>query len=230
MPSVLFLSLMNSAAWGGSEEIWGQSAICLSKKNYKIGVCCFNWAGKEEKLQQLKDAGCELFLLPGRNETRSLIGKLKLKKRLQTVPFKNFQRIIVNQGGWKDVAHGPFKKLNHRLPPYVLLFHNYDETDLLPTDKKRLFKHWVHGADKNIGDAARIFSAIQKTIDVRVPQQAVLFNPITFQQPTAITPFRDSPGNKLKFSMLAELDTKRKAQDQLIKTLATDKWANRDFE
>ena len=230
MPSVLFLSLMNSAAWGGSEEIWHQSAIYLSKKDFKVGVCCFNWPGKEEKLEELKNSGVDLFLLPGRNDTRSLIGKLKLKKRLYTVPFKNYERIIVNQGGWKDVAHGPFKKLNHGLPPYVLLFHNYDESDLLPADKKRLFLHWVNGAQKNVGDAGRIFSGIQKSIDVNVPYQAILFNPITFAQPVEITPFADSPENKLTFTMLAELDVKRKAQDELIKTLATEKWRARNFE
>jgi len=52
MDSVLFISIMNSAAWGGSEEIWYKSALHLAAKNQKVGVCCFNWKGKEEKLQQ----------------------------------------------------------------------------------------------------------------------------------------------------------------------------------
>jgi hypothetical protein len=86
--SVLFLSLMNSAAWGGSEEIWYKAALYLAKKDHQVGICCFNWPEKEEKLQQLTNAGCELFLLPGRNETTTLIGKFKLRKKLRAVPFK----------------------------------------------------------------------------------------------------------------------------------------------
>jgi len=230
MPSVLFLSLMNSAAWGGSEEIWYQSALWLAKKNYKVGVCCHNWPGKEEKLQQLTNAGCRLFLLPGRNETNTLIGKFTLRKKLRAVPFKNYERAIVNQGGWKDVVHGPFKKLNAYLPPYSLLFHNYDQNDLLTGDKKKLFSHWVQGAEKNIADAGRIFSIIKKSMDIDIPNQQVLFNPITFKSPGNTTPFVTSPENKLVFTMLAELDTKRKAQDQLINTLGAEKWKNRDFE
>ena len=230
MPSVLFLSLMNSAAWGGSEEMWYKAALYLAKKKYKVGICCYNWSGKEEKLQQLKDAGCELFLLPGRHETTTLIGKFKLRKKLRAVPFKKYQRVIVNQGGWKDVVHGPFKKLNSRLPTYSVLFHNYDENELLTGNKRKLFRHWVQGSEKNIGAAEKIFSIITKSIEVKIPCQAVLFNPLTFQSPDEITPFINPPDNKLKFTMLAELDTKRKAQDQLIKTFATEKWKQRDFE
>jgi glycosyltransferase involved in cell wall biosynthesis len=230
MPSVLFLSLMNSAAWGGSEEIWYKSALYLAKKNYKVGISCFNWPGKEEKLQQLTNAGCELFLLPGRNETTTLIGKFKLRNKLRAVPFKNYERVIVNQGGWKDVVHGPFKKLNFHLPPYSLLFHNYDENELLSDHKKKLFTNWVQGAEKNIGAAEKIFSVIKKNIDADIPDQQVLFNPISFQSPENFTPFIISPHDKLVFTMLAELDIKRKAQDQLINTLSADKWANRNFE
>ena len=230
MPSVLFLSLMNSATWGGSEEIWYRAALYLAKKNYKVGICCFNWPGKEERLQQLTNAGCELFLLPGRKETNTLIRKFKLRKKLRAVPFKNYERVIVNQGGWKDVVHGPFKKLNFHLPPYSLLFHNYDENDLLTGYKKKLFSDWVQSAEQNIGDAGRIFSIIKKSIGMDVPNQQVLFNPITFEIPENSTPFVTSPENKLVFTMLAELDIKRKAQDQLINTLAKDKWKDRNFE
>ena len=230
MPSVLFLSLMNSAAWGGSEEMWHKAALYLAKKNYKVGICCFNWPGKEEKIQQLTNAGCELFLLPGRNETTSLIGKFKLRNKLRVVPFKNYERVIVNQGGWKDVVHGPFKKLNLHLPPYSLLFHNYDENDLLPGHKKKLFTHWVQGAEKNISAAEKVFSIIKKNIGVDIPNQEVLFNPISFQSPENFTPFKTPPQDKLIFIMLAELDIKRKAQDQLINTLSADKWATRNFE
>ncbi len=230
MPSVLFLSLMNSAAWGGSEEMWYKAALYLSKKKYKVGICCFNWPGKEEKLHQLKNAGCELFLLPGRNETNTLIGKFKLRKKLRAVPFNNYDRVIVNQGGWKDVVHGPFKKIDLHLPAYSLIFHNYDENEFLTGHKKKLFCHWVQGAEKNIGAAEKIFSVIKKNTGADIPNQEVLFNPISFQSPENFTSFKTSPADKLIFTMLAELDIKRKAQDQLINALSADKWTNRNFE
>ena len=230
MASVLFLSLMNSAAWGGSEEIWYHTALRLAKSNYSVGVCCFSWPGKEDKIQILENAGCKIFLLPGRMHSRGLLRKFQISIKLRAIPFNHYEKIIVNQGGWKDIVHGPYKTLNKILPSYTLLFHNYDETDHLSKGKKNLFHNWINKAEKNIGDAGRIFTGIKKSTDIEVPRQEVLFNPITFSQAVNVTPFSSSPESKLIFAMLAELDVKRKAQDLLLKTLATDKWQERNYE
>src|SRR6187399_343154 len=229
MDSVLFISLMNSAAWGGSEEIWYKSALHLAGKNQNVGVCCFNWEGKEEKLQQLQNAGCKLYLLPGESETRSLWGKYKLNETLYSIPFSDYKKAIVNQGGWKDVAHGPFKKLYQKLPPYILIFHNYDTLEKLQDNKKKSLHNWVQKAEKNIGAAGRIFSVIKNTCNLDIPRKYVLFNPVTIKLPGFQTPFTSSAENRLEFTVLAELDVKRKAQDILIKSLATEKWKNRNF-
>ena len=229
MDSVLFISLMNSAAWGGSEEIWYRSALYLADKNQNVGVCCFNWEGKEEKLLQLQNAGCKLYLLPAKSETRSLLGKYKLNKALYSIPFSDYNKAIINQGGWKDVAHGPFKKLYQKLPPYVLLFHNYDTLEKLKGSKKKLLHNWVQHAEKNIGDAGRIFSVIKNTCNLDIPRTYVLFNPVTIQLPGSQTPFASAVENRLELAVLAELDVKRKAQDVLVQAFAKEKWRHRNF-
>ena len=229
MDSVLFISLMNSAAWGGSEEIWYRSALYLAGKNQNVGVCCFNWEGKKEKLLQLQNAGCKLYLLPAKSETRSLLGKYKLNKALYSIPFSDYNKAIINQGGWKDVVHGPFKKLYQKLPPYVLLFHNYDTLEKLQHNKIKSLHNWVLNAEKNIGAAARIFSVIKNTCNLDIPRNYVLFNPVTIQLPGYQTPFTTPAESKLVFTVLAELDVKRKAQDVLIKTLAAEKWKTRNY-
>ena len=229
MDSVLFISLMNSTAWGGSEEIWYRSALHLAGKNQNVGVCCFNWEGKEEKLQQLQTAGCKLYLLPGKSEARSFWGKYKVNEALYSIPFSDYKKAIVNQGGWKDVAHGPFKKLYEKLPPYILIFHNYDTLEKLQGNKKKSLHNWVQRADKNIGDAGRIFSVIKNTCNLDIPRNDVLFNPVTIQLPGGQTPFTSPAEDQLIFTVLAELDVKRKAQDVLIQVLAAEKWKNRNF-
>ena len=230
MNSILFLSLMNSAAWGGSEEIWHKTAIRLARRNYKTGVCCFYWKEKEDKLQELTEAGCELHLLPGRPETKLLNGKYKLEKAVRSVPFSEYNKVIVNQGGWKDVAHGPFKELYKKFQGYSLIFHNYDPSEKLQGGRKKSLYNWVNNAEKNFGDAARIFTVIRITSDLDIPRNHVLFNPVTIQLPNGETPFTSPVENKLQFTVLAELDIKRKAQDVLIRTLSTTKWKARNFE
>lgn len=228
MPSIFFLSLMNSDSWGGSEEIWFRSAIHLAQKGIKVAVCCFNWPAKQDKLDQLTNAGCELYLLAGRNETTSLWNKMKLKTAIQKLPLENYDEIIINQGGWKDIVHGPLKSVYRRCKNYSLVYHNYDREKLSPA-KTQLFIKWVKKAKMNIGDAARIFSEIAKTNSVLIPNQRVLFNPITFAAPTQYTPFVNSVNDNLNFIVLAQLDLKRKAQDILVKALSGEKWKARKW-
>jgi glycosyltransferase involved in cell wall biosynthesis len=220
---------MNSDVWGGSEEIWFRSAIYLSQKGYKVGACCFDWPGKEAKLDQLKTAGCGLYLLPGRNETRSIGKRIRLRTTIQELPVENYDEVIINQGGWKDIVHAPFQSIYKRCPSYSIVYHNYDRERLSP-GKKRLFNKWVTKAKTNIGDAARIFPAIAEVNAIAIPNQQVVFNPITFHAPGRYTPFTSSPMDKLNLIVLAQLDVKRKAQDLLITALSAEKWKSRSWE
>ena len=229
MRSVFFLSLMNSDSWGGSEEIWFRSALHLAQKGYKVAVCCFNWPGKQNKLDRLTSAGCELHLLPGRNETTSLWHKIKLKAAIKKLPIEYYDEVIINQGGWKDIVHGPWKNTYSRCKTYSLVYHNYDREKLSP-GKKQLMTQWVRNAKTNIGDASRIFIEIAKTNSILIPNQRVLFNPITFTSPDQYTPFVNSVDDRLNFIVLAQLDLKRKAQDILIKALSAEKWKARNWQ
>ncbi|HEX6847231.1 MAG TPA: glycosyltransferase family 4 protein [Chitinophagaceae bacterium] len=229
MKSVLFISLMNSDVWGGSEEIWYQAALWLAKEKHKIGVCFFGWPGKENRIEEFKKAGCTVFLLPGKNETRSIIGRFRLKHKLRSVPFHQYDHVVVNQGGWKDVVHSPFKNLWKKLPSYSLLFHNYNIEEKVSGQKLKCLGDWVNYSKVNMGAAARIFTETIKAYSVKIPNHRVLYNPITFTPPKETVHY-PSISDKINFSMLAALDTERKAQDVLVKALANDKWKNRDWE
>ena len=220
---------MNSDAWGGSEEIWFHAAFRLVKKKYRVGICCFNWPGKEKKLDELAKAGCEIYLLPGRNETRSVWKKIKLNASIRKIPVESFDKVFVNQGGWKDIVHSPFKNVYSRCKNYSVIYHNYDYEKLSP-GKLKLFQKWITNARNNIGDAQKIFSVIAEKNPITIPNQEVLFNPITFAPPNDYTAFTSLPADKLKLIVLAQLDVKRTAQDILITTLSTEKWKARNWE
>jgi glycosyltransferase involved in cell wall biosynthesis len=100
----------------------------------------------------------------------------------------------------------------------------------LSPGKLKLFNKWVANAKTNIGDAARIFSAITEVNSLTIPTQQVLFNPITFEPPRQFTPFINSVNDSLNFIMLAQLDIKRKAQDILIQALSSEKWRIRNWQ
>lgn len=222
---------MNGASWGGSEELWFQSAIATARKGIKTGVCCFDWPEKQAKLAQLKEAGCELFLLPGKSSTRSqLLPNIKLKKLLASIPFEEYELVIVNQGGWKEIVHGPFKSLHERLKDYIILYHNYNVNEKLNPLKKDNLQAWVFKARKNMGATLKIFHAMRDVYKIAIDKTEKLFNPLTITAPNEPIPFPGLINGKYQFSVLAALDIERKAQDVLIRSLSHSEWKDRNWE
>jgi glycosyltransferase involved in cell wall biosynthesis len=232
MPSVLFFSVMNGAAWGGSEELWYQSALWTARQGYPVAVCCFDWREKAGRLKELEKAGCRLYLLPGKEETRHrpLFRNSKLRAKLAEIPFEQYDKVILNQGGWKDLVHGPVKKLVTRLKDYCIIYHNYNANEKLTGTRAALLQQWVNGAAKNIGATLEIFRTMEGVYKLTVPRQEKLFNPLTIPIPGSATPFPPTKEGKYCFAVLAALDIERKAQDLLIKCLAHPDWKERNWE
>lgn len=225
MKSIIFLSVMNGAGWGGSEEQWYQLALYYAKLKTRTAVVFFYWPEKEEKIIALKEAGCQVYLLP--QKTKSIFYKLNLSRELNKIPFREFEYAYINQGGWEDVLHSPFKKLNKKLPPYLLSFHNYQSGSRLSTNKLMLLKDWVKNASLNISDAKKTFEVLEKDLGINISRKKVMHNPITFPVPASASPY---PKNEnVKLIMLAALDVERKAQDVLIETLSSNKWKERNW-
>ncbi|UEG50916.1 glycosyltransferase family 4 protein [Ferruginibacter lapsinanis] len=228
MKSVLFLSLMNGSAWGGSEEIWYKTALWMADNNYTVDVCCYDWDEKKSRLSELEKRGGTVHLLPSKKILKSVFGKWKLQQRLKNIPFEKYDFVFINQGSWNDVVYGPLKHLYKRLTSYALCSHNYNVNDTLSKHKTSIYSHWINNACVNMAATEKVFDTIKQNLHITVPKQKVIYNPITFAVPQYITPY-PALNNQYIWIMLAELDNYRKAQDILIKTLSTEKWMQRNW-
>lgn len=229
MPSILFLSLMNSDPWGGSEEQWFAFAQSLLQQGFRVAVVCHDWPGKKEKLQPLENEGATIYLLPGRNKTQNIFGKWKLKNQLHQIPFKDFDWVYVNQGGWKDIAHAPFSNFYKKLPRYMISYHNYDASAKLSLKKKKSMEAWVMHAAYNIADAKKVFEVFENIFYIKIPRQIVYHNPVSFVPPVSPPAFPPLENGNYLWCMLAALYKDRKAQDVLIETLSAQKWTSRNW-
>lgn len=217
---------MNGAAWGGSEELWYKMALYYSSKGVNTGVVCFNWPDKSQRLQMLEESGCTLYLLLHKKEA---FQKIKVGWQLRKIPFEAYSFIVVNQGGWKDIAEKPFRNLYQRLGNYILLFHNYDKGASLSATKKNSLYQWMKKAKLNVGASTEIFTTITNEMGITPANTTVWPNPITFNVPpaAAVYPFLDEP---VQWVLLTALDIQRKAQHCLINALAAAKWKARNWQ
>ncbi|MBK9487168.1 MAG: glycosyltransferase [Chitinophagaceae bacterium] len=227
MKSVFFLSLMNGGAWGGSEELWFRTALWMSRHDYKIGIGCYDWAEKQDRITELKNAGCAIYLLPNK---KGLFKKAAVKKALQSIPFQEYNLTVINQGGWEEILHSPFSNLYKKLPAYIILNHNYNENAVLSFKKQKLLEQWITGAQMNFGATQKIFEVIQNKFNISIDNKQTLVNPVTFTPDTTPGLYPPVTNDSCTWVMLAELDTARKAQDILINALSSPKWKARNWQ
>lgn len=226
MKSILFLSVMNGSAWGGSEEQWYQAANWMSRNGYRVGVCVFDWEEKKPKLDLLKKNGCRIYLLP--HKGNGMFSTWKKQQYLHKIPFHEYDAVYVNQGGWHDIAHGPFKKLYKKLPPYALSFHNYQLGAGLKTSTVSILNAWIsHAAFCNAATGI-IYQMLENEYGIKGMHKEVTYSPITFPAPGQL-PASSYGNRKPVFLTLGALDTRRKAQDVLIKCFAGNQWKNREW-
>jgi glycosyltransferase involved in cell wall biosynthesis len=218
---------MNGSYWGGSEELWYRTALWMNANGHEVGVCCYDWPEKKEKLEALSDKGATIYLLPRASRTFFGTG---LKKMIGAIPFESYDLIVINQGGYKEVVYPPFNKLYKRFRKYVLCFHNYDTSEKLPSCQVKALDNWMQNAAMNVAAARKIFEVILKNFGISVTKKEVWVNPITFKPPNDITPYPALQNGDYIWTMLAELDMARKGQDMLVECLSTSKWKQRNWK
>ncbi len=234
--SCFFISLMNGAPWGGSEELWYRTALLMAHSGIKTGCAVYDWKEKEEKLSMLEKAGCRVYRMPNLEKTRSnflpaFFRKLRYKNRLrqfiETLPVTEYKTTVINQGGF-EVIHSPWKHFHKKLDRFLLTFHNYDERQNFSTTQKGILNAWLDSAAANLFDAGKIKDVLQKQLGREIPSASVQVNPITFQSPSSIVSYPATDGDYI-FSVFAALDIKRKTQDKLVSIFAASKWKERPF-
>jgi glycosyltransferase involved in cell wall biosynthesis len=233
--SILFISTMNGDPWGGSEEFWFHLSRWMASQGFRVGCSFFEWpAGKQDKIRQLEEAGCQVYPIPNPKSATNPFQKMMIRKRgygyLKKLCAQDWSIVCISQGGYEDVTHRPFRFLYKDLQKFALVYHNYNETHRLSAKRIANLNHWINKALLNMGDASRIFDGMKKITGLEVPRSFVLNNPLTIPYQPGISPWpSNDPDGNYVFTMLAQLDISRKAQDVLIEALSTAKWKERNW-
>lgn len=235
MSSIFFISLMAGSPWGGSEELWYRTALLAAKKGIRVGCAVYYWPGKEKKMQDLADLGCSIYYLPNKGRSKknlveriqNKISKYRLKKIRNTLPVHDYELVVINQGAF-EITTPEWRTFYRRLEKFVLLFHNYKEGEVFGHSKAKVISNWTEKAAQNLFASARIREVLEQNSGINITKDAILVNPISFLPPDVQSPY--PPVDKgYRFVMLAALDTQRKAQDNLIRSLSGPKWKDRNW-
>lgn len=224
---------MDTAPWGGSEELWSQSALKLRKLGHEVFVSVYRWPQPPRQLQALREAGVSLSfralkLSLAQRFLRALVrrlspGPLSLTERLWLRRVKA-DVVVVSQGGpWDGI---PWMQACRAADiRYAALVQANSELWWPDDDRLEAIRHAYISAAQVFFVSKANQALLQKQCGLRLPLAEVVSNPLKFN--TREETSWPSEAGDVQIACAARLDPRAKGQDLLLEVLSLPKWRNR---
>lgn len=231
---VFFISTLEVAPWGGSEDLWYLLADRVLGEGHSIGINRLEWNPVPAKLQQLAEKGAEVFYRPNVHIPRSRTDvSFRIKNKLfNSNPWKpidafNPDMIVISQAGTFDYFTEKLASfLLESTIPFILICQHTFEFGYLADQRRQLFRQIFAKAGKVFFVAHRNKSVAERVLACPLPNSAVIYNPIKIPEQVALS----FPALQVaRMACVARLDIEYKGQDILLQTLASEKWRSRPW-
>ena len=226
-----FISTLDTAKWGGSEELWSRSATQLKKAGHEIFASLGYWARESEKAMDLARQGIELeFRIPETwGGARRILKKLTRNKEKKFARLQRFRPdlAVISQaynGGGFDWA----KWCRNAGIPYVIIvqcnsdlwwFHERDVSEAVTSYREASRVYCVSRANLEL---------LRLQVSEPLPNAEVVWNPYNVSPENP--PSWPEEDEKWRMACVARLEPCAKGQDLLIQTLARPEWRDRPIE
>jgi glycosyltransferase involved in cell wall biosynthesis len=237
-----FISCNDWVPWGGSEELWSQTAEVLAQRGLTVGVNVVEWSSTPKHIGKLIEAGCTVSFRENSfdREVGSIQQRIRKKIKLlipaRFVPppsyFKWLDRfkpdlVVISQGGpidgfpWKQECYKrgiPYVAIIHCVNPFEFLYEGHVDPVCQGYDHA-LINYFV--SEGNIPEAEKVLAhPIKHTKIVRNPFKV----PYTIQVPYP------QPDPEFRLAIVAAMNTYHKGQDLIFEVLKMEKWKQRPLK
>lgn len=225
---VAFISTLDEALWGGSEELWSQAAIEFKQKGNAVMASVAYWRLQSDRLKELMRKGVSVqshwSRRPSKAKQMLNILSCGITKNRDRIKEFNPDLVVISQG-YNAGGFEWAKECREARIPYVIVVHC--NSDLW----------WFH--DQIIADAvssyvsARIVFCVSKSnldllrlqVGEPLPNAEVIWSPynVSAEQPSEWP----SESDGYRMACVARLEPAAKGQDLLMRILALPKWRER---
>lgn len=227
----VFISTMAGYPWGGSEELWSQTALWLRNEGHDVSASVPWWPQLSPKVTALAEQGIELFIQPPAQASLPFRVWRKIKRSLgrnqsefQWLVKQKPDLVCVSNGNYGDGLNFLEACLKNELP-YVSVIQANAEF-IWPTDgtAERLIKVY-RGARRAFFVSHRNRTLLETQLGIPLNNAEVVRNPFNVRWDAAV-PWPDER-NGWKIACVARLEPPAKGQDMLLQVLASDAWRDR---
>src|SRR6185437_4154157 len=226
MRKILFIAANEFVPWGGSEYLWAGAAERLARRGFQVSVSVKDWGKPVKQVEQLRAAGCRIFLRPTPSLARRVFRKLP---PWRDYPLRHLVKIsadadliVVSQGNhtdglsWMEAA----RSRGHKYAPIVQAA---AEVWWPGDDTAETLSAAYEGASCPffVSEANLLLTRQQFVTPLR--HARVARNPFNVRYDTRLSWPRDS-SDELRLACIGRLDAGAKGQDVLLQVLDLSHW------
>lgn len=237
---IAFISTMKGHSWGGSEELWFETAQAALRGNHHVLASVFKHPVISKKLETLEKHGARIYFRDWNIGYSSLLkrvfnrlkNKITFKQQKQLNKLLRFKPDIVcwSSANSYDASYHPevLKFLEKNQLPFAVICQGHEDKPFF-RDEDRLTVKRCYEKALWVG-----FVSLENKISAErhlagsIPNGFVLRNPVNLNNTAAISFPSTLP--KFKFATVGRLDPWHKSQDVLFEALSKDIWFERNWE
>jgi glycosyltransferase involved in cell wall biosynthesis len=228
-----FVSAMIASPWGGSEELWSQTAVQLKRAGHDVQASIAHWPRLSDKVAALAQYGIKLDAYPCASNiegrVRRFWNRLSLGTRRSHGRLKRFNPdlVVISQGA-NSGGFAWTKVCRDAAIPYVIIAHCNSES------------WWI--VDRDVSEAVASYTTARKVFCVShhnldllrlqlgepLPNAEVVWNP--YNASTGHAPPWPEEGEVWRLACVARMHVAAKGQDLLFQILARPEWRDRPVE
>jgi glycosyltransferase involved in cell wall biosynthesis len=233
---IVFLSTQEGAPWGGSEELWSQTALRLAAEGFPVSASVRAWSPHHRRVQYLIEHGVEVRFWPAprplwKHALRRLMAphKSRIGVGLQRCIADRPPGLVVLSDG---AALPPVDLLELCISkgwPFVTIGHANSEEYWPPDESAERYRTALPAARRCYFVSRANRSLAEKQIGSQFANSEIVWNPYNVDFDASIAWPRLALNDELRLACVARLHPPSKGQDILFEALASPPWVSRQW-
>lgn len=220
MARIGFITDMAGARWGGSEELWSQTASRLLSAGHTVGANVIWWPEPAPQIQALQREGCQI------TQRKFLRRGSRLADRWNVSWLNRFRPDLVVMAHCSHQGGGVWiEECRRRSIPYVILVQAAHESYWPGFEETERAAAFYEGARACYFVSQRNLDLLRTYLCSKLDNARVVRNP--FNVPYDAAPPWPSSDDGVKIACVGRLHFESKGQDLLLEVLRAEKWRNR---
>lgn len=230
---IAFVTTMAGVPWGGSEELWGQTALRLREAGHEVLASVYQWPDRPSPLVRLEAAGVGLsFRTREPKFPWCILERIRQRlvpSKLPTAAMKWLRDerpdlVVISQGGpWDGV---PWMNVCRELGiSYCPIVHAHSEIWWPMDEDLPAGRIALAGAERVFFVSKANLSQMEMQSGMRLERAEVVINPWKADASEPVSWPEESPVTEI--ACVGRIDPRAKGQDVLLKVLAMPKWRER---